>query len=115
MARVNVLGVGSGTMDRYFLNPSRYTYEPHQVFKIKRFYNPFVLSDFRPHFTLLLPYTGKDHEGVRHVLIKESARFSEIRVESFCLLLQMDKDDDWAIHREFVRSFDRCETQGEAA
>jgi hypothetical protein len=104
VARVNVLGVGSGTMDRYFQNPSRLSYKPHQVFKIKKLYNPHVLSDFRPHFTLLLPYTGKDYEGIRRVMTSAFAQFSEIPGESFCLLLQMDRDKDWVIHRESVRS-----------
>ena len=99
--RVNVLGTGSGYLDRYLSNPEGW--KPHQGLKVQSFFSPYVLDDYTPHFTVLNPYTGASHERIKDVLAKEFAQFSEIPVTSICLLVQMCESDNWAIHREFHR------------
>jgi hypothetical protein len=99
--RINVLGTGSGYLDRYISNPGRW--KPHQGLKIQRFFSPYVLDDYTPHFTVLNPYPGAEHERIKDVLSKEFAQFSKIPVTSICLLVQAHKAENWRIHREFHR------------
>jgi hypothetical protein len=103
VARINVLGIGSGYLNRYLSTPRQYADEPHAALRIQKFYSPFVLSSYTPHFTLLNPYTGEEHERLRSVFSERFSEFSEIAVASISLLVQMHEDDVWKIHREFSR------------
>ncbi len=103
VARINVLGLGSGYLNRYLSNPNQYAGKPHQALRIQKFYAPYVLSDYTPHFTLLNPYTGNEHNRIKQIFSKTFSRFCEISIASICLLVQMDEDDEWKIHKEFTR------------
>ncbi len=102
VARVHTLGVGSGYLQRYLKDPSQYEERPYRAHRILKFYSPTVLDSYSPHFTLLNPYTGENKE-LSCLFSEMFGKFSEIRIDSICLLLQMSKDENWQIYREFKR------------
>lgn len=101
VARVNPLGLSSGYLREYLRHPSEYAERPHQAQRIQKFYAPFVLDEYAPHFTLMNPYDGKDRQGLEYALQEIFEPFSELHLESICLLVQMKSDEEWRIHREF--------------
>ena len=103
VARIHTLGVGSGYLQRYLKDPSQYMEQPYLVHRIRKFYSPMVLDSYSPHFTLLNPYIGKDHYELSRLFSEMFGKFSEIRVDSICLLLQMSEDENWQIYREYKR------------
>lgn len=100
-ACVNPLGSGSGYLQRYLKDPGQYVNQPYRVQRILKFYSPTVLDSYAPHFTLLNPYTGQDHDRLAHVFSEIFGRFSTITLDSICLLVQMNKDEKWEIYKEF--------------
>ncbi|MDZ7289370.1 MAG: hypothetical protein ONB44_11300 [candidate division KSB1 bacterium] len=103
VARVNPLGIGSGYLQSYLKNPEMYEREPYKAHRTRKFYSPTILDDYSPHFTLLNPYTGKDHQRLRDLFTEMFGHFPVILVNSICLLVQMHEDDNWVIHGEFKR------------
>jgi len=101
VARVNPLGHSSGYLRRHLEDPSGYGEQPQHAQRILKFYAPFVLDDYAPHFTLMNPYGGKDWASLEHALRQIFEPFSVIHLESICLLVQMETDGMWSIHREF--------------
>ncbi len=101
VARVNPPGTGSGYLQRYLQEPARYVHQPHRAQRIKKFYSPTVLDSYAPHFTLLNPYTGQDHDRLPRVFSEMFGRFSSITLGSICLLLKLRQDKEWEIYREF--------------
>ncbi|MFN8562291.1 MAG: hypothetical protein U0703_11880 [Anaerolineae bacterium] len=54
-----------------------------------------------PHFTLLMPYTGSLHRGNA---LRAAELFSAdpiLSVESVCLLVRLDGETHYRLHREF--------------
>jgi hypothetical protein len=100
-ARVNPLGNGSGYLQRYLKDPSQYANRPYRAQRILKFYSPTVLDSYAPHFTLLNPYTGQEHDRLAHIFSEMFEPFSRITLDSICLLVQMNKDAKWEIYREF--------------
>jgi hypothetical protein len=103
VARVNPRGIGSGYVRQYFADPSRYKGRLHQAHRIRKFYSPFILDAYQPHFTLLNPYRGRDHERLERVFAELFGGFSFMTLESICLLVQMGEGGNWRIYREFRR------------
>jgi hypothetical protein len=100
-ARVNPLGSGSGYLQKHLKDPGQYVNQPHQAHKTKKFYSPMVLGSYAPHFTLLNPYTGQEHDRLAHAFSEMFKSFSRITLDSICLLVQMNKEEKWEIYREF--------------
>lgn len=102
-ARVHPLGVGSGYLQSYLKNPKQYVDRSYLDHRILKFYSPTVLDSYSPHFTLLNPYTGEDHDDLKRLFSEIFGQFSRIRLDSICLLVQMHGDENWEIYKEFKR------------
>jgi 2'-5' RNA ligase len=98
------MGTGSGYLDRYLENPEQYVDEVYKASRIRKFYSPFILGNFAPHFTLLSSYKGANR---RPELVQKFERifseFTEFTVNSICLLVQYRTDENWVIYKEFER------------
>lgn len=103
VARINVLGSGSGYLKRLEEDPDQFEDRPHRARRIQKFYSPTILDDWRPHFTLLNPYRGPNPEGVSERLASTFAHFQEIELRSVCLMVQDHPQEDWRIHCELHR------------
>ncbi len=101
VARIHTLGSGSGYLENYLKNPQRYAQRPHQAHKVRKFYSPMALDDYAPHFTLLNPYSGDNHDQLARIFSEMFGRFAQITLDSICLLVQMNEDEPWEIYREF--------------
>lgn len=75
----------------------------HKFYRIKHFNYPFVFDGFTPHFTLLFPYKGDNHDDLREKLYGLFSHFKKQVIESICLMVQADTDAHWHIHREYER------------
>jgi hypothetical protein len=96
---VNILGIGSGYLKSHLKKPEQFA--PHQTQRIVKFYSPFILSDFRPHFSLLNPYTGDSRMKLVGDLESIFKDYKEFRVNTVCLMIQLNEGDNWTIYREF--------------
>jgi hypothetical protein len=104
VARVHPLGIGSGYLQRFIQEPGQYAKRPHLAHKVRKFYSPTALDSYAPHFTLLNPYAGDDHDRLACALAKEFAPHVEMTVDSVCLLVQMCEEEEWIVYREFRRA-----------
>lgn len=100
VARVNPLGSGSGYLQEHLEGTDGLTEQYHHL-KIMKFYSPWVLDSYLPHFTLLDPCGGKDCQSVKQLFSKMFSSFSWLRLDSICLMIQMHKDEKWKIYKEF--------------
>jgi hypothetical protein len=103
ISRINTIGIGSGYLARYLKAPEQYKTEPHKADRIKRFYSPFVLSDFYPHFSLLNPYTGGNRQQLVQELEGIFGGFTDFEVNSICIMVQFNEGENWIIYREIHR------------
>lgn len=101
VARLHTLGSGSSYLERYLKNPGQYAERPHQAQKIRKFYRPTVLDEYAPHFTLLNPYTGDRHDELARTFSEMFGGFSHITLDSICLLLHTNENENWEIYREY--------------
>lgn len=101
VGRVNTLGNGSGYYDEYCLNPDQF--DADEALRRRKFFAPFILDSYTPHFTLLNPYTGTEPDRVRRVFSRIFRRWNELEVSTICLMVQWDRNGPWRIHREFQR------------
>jgi len=98
-ARVNPYGTGSNISDNYAkLDPT--TLPPAYVERVKRYFTPYMLDGWVPHFTLMMPYSGIQQHALRAVL---NTLFppDPISVKSICLLVRADGETHYRLHREF--------------
>jgi hypothetical protein len=102
VARLHPLGSASVWQQRYLQDPSQYGDRPHVIRKIRKFGTLGGLDTWRPHLTLLNPYTGQNHEQLLTEFSAVFGKFTEITINSVCLLLQND-EGYWHIWREFTR------------
>ena len=102
VARLNPQGTGSSYLERYFTHPER-ELPPHEVQQLRLFYSPKVLSNWYPHFTLFNPYTGGDATLMASCLAHLFAPYEQIIIDTICLVVQADDEDNWHIYREFHR------------
>lgn len=105
IARLNPLGRGSGYLTRYLsgANAEMYAGQPARAAQVRTFYSPTVLDNWAPHFTLLNPYTGRDHDGMVRALGEAFDGFSTVTVDTVCLCVQVDDAKPWRIYQEFGR------------
>jgi len=100
VARVNPLGNGSGYLERYLSGIDHCT-ERDCHHKIMKFYSPYVLDSYLPHFSLLSSYTGQDYQSVKQLFSTMFNKFPCLKLNSVCLMIQMHKDENWIIYKEF--------------
>lgn len=100
VARVNPLGSGSGYLQRYLSGINQYTEQCYHH-RIMKFYSPYVLDSYSPHFTLLDPYTGQDYQSVKQLFSTMFSDFPCLKLDSVCLMIQMREDKNWIIYKEF--------------
>src|SRR3989344_1742311 len=79
-------GNGSSYSDITSKNTREFTLDMNR--KIKRFWSPYVLDEFRPHFTLINPYNGQDYKKIEDNLNKIFKGIKSINIESLCLVTQ---------------------------
>ena len=102
VARINPLGKRSGFLERYLAHPEQ-ELQPHRAQQIRLFYSPTVLDNWYPHSTLLNPYTGGEPARVASLLTQLFEPYAQLIVQTVCLLIQMDDEDNWHIYQEFRR------------
>jgi hypothetical protein len=99
IARVNPLGTGSNVSEAYAQKDVS-TIPPVNRHRVRKYYTPYMLDGWTPHFTLMMPYTGHQPETMRSTLLN---LFDDepIKVESICLLVRQDGETHYRLHREF--------------
>lgn len=101
VARLHTRGVGTAYLQRLLRDPTPFKDQPFQAHRIRKFFSPAVLDGYKPHFTVLNPYTGKRGEELAELLLEQFGKFTKIRINSICLMLQVSDDENFQIHREY--------------
>jgi hypothetical protein len=98
-ARINPYANGSNVSDAYAKRDPA-TIDPVNALRVKKYYTPYMLDGWMPHFTLMMPYTGTQAEAMRMTLLN---LFSDqpIQVEGICLLVRGDNETHYHLHREY--------------
>lgn len=81
----------------------KYTANPHlRRFRrlLKEKIRPRSRGQWKPHFTLFDPYTGRRGGAVKKYLEEEFSEYSPLNVESVCLVVQRDGDPNFNIFQE---------------
>ncbi len=102
IARINPLGSGTGNL-KDFLMDRKKKLPPHRVQQLRLFSSANVFEHWRPHFTLLRPYTGQETEEMATRLAQLFQPYSAFTVATICLFVQEQDDANWQIYREFFR------------
>jgi hypothetical protein len=99
IACVNPLGTGSNVSEAYSQKDVT-SLPPVNVHRVRKYYTPYMLDGWVPHFTLMMPYTGAQSEAMRAALL-DLFDDKPLHVESICLLVRQDEDTHYRLHREF--------------
>lgn len=75
---------------------------PHEYHRIHHFNMPFLFDGFTPHFTLMFPYKGTQHQELQDTLYSIFGQFQHLLVDSLCLMTQPDKKSHWSIYKEYA-------------
>lgn len=73
-------------------------------FRIKKFFSPNIFDNFKPHMTLVNPYTSNKTSSKKAVANSLAHAFKlpkHIRISSLCLVVQERPSDYFKIYREF--------------
>lgn len=81
-------------------NPEQFA-SAQEAYRALYFHSPYLFDNFRPHYTLLYPYKGNEHQKVTNSIQSIFAGFKQHTLESICLLIKEDDDANWKIHKEF--------------
>jgi hypothetical protein len=98
---INPLGQGTGYL-RDLITGAR-TFDEPQRRKLRMFSSHTVLDSWKPHFTLLDPFSGTSPEAMASALARLTEEYQELTVDSVCLLVQEHEGTNWFIYREFLR------------
>ena len=82
-------------------NTNQLSREPHKVYRILKFYSPFVLDDFKPHFSIFNPCPGSERTQIVEKLTEMFSGFTQFVVNSICLVIQETDSEQWTIYREY--------------
>lgn len=103
---VQCLGTGSLYYDQLIEDPNRY--EPSDIYKTKRtklFWSPYIFDDFKPHFSVINPYTEQDHAIIQSRLNEWFKvvfhEIQKIQMTSLCLVVQRNQNDYFEIYKEY--------------
>lgn len=102
VARLTPFGIGSGFLKNYLRYPEK-ELPPHLRQQIRLFSSPTVFENWHPHFTLLNPYTGKEAIVMASRFTQFFQAYSQITIQTICLLIQDDNETNWQIYHEFSR------------
>ncbi len=89
-----------GTSSVYTKQLNKFT-EQHHKKKIKLFNAPFVLSDWKPHFTLFNPIPTKNINVLKNTILSLFCEYTQIIVKSVCLVIQENDNEYWQILKEY--------------
>lgn len=92
---------GKGSFYSEMLNANQSNFSQDMINKTKRFSSPYVLDEFKPHFTLLNPYLGNDHKKIENELGEVFGEFKTINMNSLCIVTQESPDLPFRIYKEF--------------
>lgn len=101
VARVHTLGLGSGTLERYY--DDRGPLAEHRVKRVQKFYSSTVFDSYSPHFTLLNPYSGQDPDRWVRLFFDMFHPFSTITVDKISLVVKWRDSDPWSIYTDISR------------
>jgi hypothetical protein len=99
IARVNPLGTGSN-MSEVYTQKDVAAFPLVNLHRVRKYYTPYMLDGWTPHFTLMMPYKGTQPEAVRVALL-DLFDNEPIKVESICLLVRQDGETHYRLYREF--------------
>jgi hypothetical protein len=98
---INPLGQETGYL-RDLITGAR-TFDEPQRRKLRMFSSHTVLDSWKPHFTLLDPFSGTNPEAMASAIARLTEEFQELKLETVCLLVQEQDGASWFIYREFLR------------
>ncbi len=99
IARVNPLGTGSNVSQAY-ARKDLANLDPVSAHRVRRYYTPYMLDGWIPHFTLMMPYTGQNRAAM-HTALLDLFDTGPVQVESICLLVMDDAETHYHLHREY--------------
>lgn len=100
IARTNPLATSS-TVSRSYEKQDPSTLDPVDLYRVRKYYTPYMLDGWIPHFTLMMPYKGANAAAMREALLNLFDP-SAIQVESICLLVMKDGETHYRLHREYM-------------
>lgn len=98
-ARVNPYGTASN-VSRSYAEKDPNQLNPTLAHRVEKYYTPYMLDGWSPHFTLMMPYTGKKKAEMKTALL-DLFPADPIQVESICMLYREDDETHYRLHREF--------------
>jgi len=101
-ARINPFGTSSNMTKRY-AEKDKSEIDPVLAHRVAKYHTPYMLDGWNPHFTLLMPYEGTQHEAMKTSL-QNLFDDQPIGVESVCLMYRGDDESHYRLHREFCLS-----------
>lgn len=105
VSRIQILG--SGSLYSNVLNKQiadgKIKYSPDQVEKIKMFYAPYIFEQFKPHFTLLNPFSGdgSDREKVKELILSKFDKSANLSINKLTMATKKDDDEFFKVHKIF--------------
>jgi hypothetical protein len=69
--------------------------------KIKLFLSPYILDEFKPHFTLINPYFGDNQAEITYKLKNMFSYIKQLQVNSLCLVARENSNDYFEIYKEY--------------
>jgi hypothetical protein len=99
IARINPFGTASNISQHYTekLSDER---NPTLAHRVEKYYTPYMLDGWNPHFTLMMPYTGTNPSAMKNAL-QNLFDDSPIQVESICLMYRDDHETHYRLYREY--------------
>lgn len=94
--------MGNGSFYSEMINHGKDNFSQDMVNKTNRFFSPYVLDEFKPHFTLLNPYLGSDHKKIEENLSGIFGEIKSIKIDSLCLVTQSSPEIPFKIQKEFM-------------
>ena len=76
------------------------TFSSEEIAKIKQFHSFTIFDNFKPHFTLLNPFTGTatDRQAMRNFAIERFQEFAKLRITELAVTVQPDQARNYYIH-----------------
>ena len=101
---LNTLGTGSAYKD----DIKNKKWNPAQINKIQKYFSPYILDAYTPHFTFMNPLIKKDMNnkwltGFISMKLNILENIDYLEVENVCLMVQDNVNSYWRIEEEFDR------------
>lgn len=92
---------GNGSLYSKMLDKNLLDLRSDMTNKVKTFWSPYVLDEFRPHFTLINPYDGSEQQDIENRLNEMFVDIKTIDIDSLCLVTQDGVGQPFKIYKEF--------------